>query len=222
MLDPPRTTPREVEDAIAVDNVLTVQANARAGLWSLVACLAFTPLLWWISPPGFGYVIAFTGALILSGVVYVYAYHGDHPKPGLVIVGNVLVIAMLSRMFSPIFVAPGVAAVLALALVITPQLSRLGSPSFVASLYIVATLAPLGLERIGVVSPTVSIDAAGILLRAPAVGAAEGPALVVAVLYAIGLIIGTCWMAHAMRIRAQAAHRHLHLQAWQLRQLVPH
>ena len=36
-----------------------------------------------------------------------------------------------------------------------------------------------------------------------------------------GLIIGTCWMAHAMRARARAAARHLHLQAWQLRQLVP-
>jgi len=28
-------------------------------------------------------------------------------------------------------------------------------------------------------------------------------------------------MANAMRNRTRAAHRHLHLQAWQLRQLVP-
>jgi uncharacterized membrane protein YciS (DUF1049 family) len=68
----------------------------------------------------------------------------------------------------------------------------------------------------------VSIDRAGILLHAPAVAGAEGPALLVAVLYTIGLIIGACGMAHAMRARTRAAHRHLHVQAWQLRQLVPH
>jgi hypothetical protein len=67
----------------------------------------------------------------------------------------------------------------------------------------------------------VSIDASGILLRAPAVGGDEAPAIVVAGLYAIGLIIGTCWLGHGMRVRARTALRHLHLQAWQLRQLVP-
>jgi hypothetical protein len=43
----------------------------------------------------------------------------------------------------------------------------------------------------------------------------------VAALYTAGLIIGTCWMAHSMRKRTRAAHLALHLQAWQLRQLVP-
>jgi serine/threonine-protein kinase len=221
MLEPPRTTPPEVESAIAVEETQTVRDNARAGLWALIACFAFTPLLWWISPPDHSYVLAFTGALIVSTLVYVYAYHAGTPKPGLVIVGNVLMIVMLARMFTPIFVAPGVAAVLSLALVVTPRLSRLGSPSVIGSLYVVASLGPLALERLGLVSRTVSIDGAGILLSAPSVGAAEGPALITASLYTIGLIIGTCWMADSMRTRAREAARHLHLQAWQLRQLVP-
>ena len=221
MIEPPTTTPPEVEAAIAEDDIRTIRANARAGMWALIACVFFTPLLWWISPPGYHYVMAFSGALVVSGLLYVYAYHTRIPRPGLVIVGNVVMIAMIARMFSPVFVAPGVAAVLALALVVTPQLSRVGSPFVISTLYIIATLVPFGLERIDAVSRTVSIDAHGILLKAPAVGASEGPSLVVCVLYIVGLIIGTCWMAHAMRTRARAAHRHLHLQAWQLRQLVP-
>ena len=48
------------------------------------------------------------------------------------------------------------------------------------------------------------------------------PAILVGSLYAIGLIIGSTAIAHAMRARTRAAHRHLHVQAWQLRQLVPH
>jgi serine/threonine-protein kinase len=221
MLDPPRTTPREVDEAIAADEVRIVKDNARAGLWALFACLGFTPLLWWIAPHGSGHVAAFTGALALGGVFYLFAYHGPIPRPGLVIIGNAVLIALLARMFSPLFIAPGVAAVLAMAMVVTPRLSVLGSAFAVGALFIAAAIAPMLLERTGVLTRTMSVDSAGILLRAPAIGGAENPAILVGVLYAIGLIIGSCAIAHAMRARTRAAHRHLHVQAWQLRQLVP-
>jgi eukaryotic-like serine/threonine-protein kinase len=221
MLDPPRTTPREVHEAIAADEIRMVKDNARAGLWALIACLAFTPLLWWIAPPGGEFVLGFTGVLVLSGVFYVLAYHGQRPRPGLVILGNAVLIALLSRMFSPLFIAPGVAAVLAMAMIITPRLSAIGSALAVGVLFIASAIGPMVLERLGVLSRTMFVDGAGILLRATAVGSAENPVIFVGTLYAIGLIIGSCGIAHAMRARARAAHRHLHLQAWQLRQLVP-
>jgi eukaryotic-like serine/threonine-protein kinase len=221
MLDPPRTTPREVHEAIAADEIRMIKDNARAGLWALIACIAFTPLLWWIAPAGGAFVLAFTGVLVLSGVFYVLAYHGKEPRPGLVILGNAFLIALLSRMFSPLFIAPGVAAVLAMAMIITPRLSAVGSAVAVGGLFIAAAIGPMALERVGVLSRTMYVDSAGILLRASAVGTAEGPAILVGTLYAIGLIVGSCGIAHAMRARARAAHRHLHVQAWQLRQLVP-
>ncbi|HEX3757245.1 MAG TPA: serine/threonine-protein kinase [Kofleriaceae bacterium] len=221
MLDPPRTTPREVDEAIAADEIRTAQADARAGIWGLIACFAFTPLLWWIAPPGAHALATFLVVLVLEMAIYLVAYHGSRPRPGLVILGNVVMIATVARMFSPILVAPGVAAVLALAMVVTPRLSVLGSAPSIGALFISGAIVPLILERIGVLSPTISIDAAGIHLHTPAIGSAEGPALLVAALYTAGLIIGTCWMAHSMRTRTRAAHRALHLQAWQLRQLVP-
>jgi hypothetical protein len=221
MLDPPRTTPREVDEAMAADEVRTLRADARAGLGALYACLAFTPLLWWIAPHASGHVAAFTGALILSGVLYLFAYRGGSPRPGLVIVGNAVLIVMLARMYSPLFVAPGVAAVLAMAMILTPQPSAFGSAISVGALFITAAIGPLVLERVGLLTRTMSVDGAGILLRAPAIGPADGPAVLVGALYATGLIVGSCAIAHAMRARTRAAHRHLHVQAWQLRQLVP-
>jgi serine/threonine-protein kinase len=221
MLDPPRTTPREVDEAMAADEVRTVRADARAGLWALFACLAFTPLLWWIAPHGSGYVAAFTAALVLSGVLYRFAYRGADPRPGLVILGNMILIATLARMFSPILVAPGVASVLSMAMILTPRLSAIGSAASVGALFLTAAMGPLVLERIGVISATLSVDSTGVLLRAPAVGSAEGPTVLVAALYATGLIIGSCAIARAMRARTREAHRRLHVQAWQLRQLMP-
>jgi len=221
MLEPPRTTPREVEDAIAADEVSMVKDNARSGLWALIACLCFTPLLWWIGPTGSPYLGLFIGVCLMSGAIYLYAYHGVTPRPALVILGNTVMIATLGRMFSPLLIAPGVAAVLAMAMVLTPRLTWLGSAVNVGVLFVAAALAPLVLERVGLISPTISIDEHGILLHAPAVGGAEGPSILVAILYIAGLTVGTCWMAHAMRERTRRAHHHLHLQAWQLRQLVP-
>jgi serine/threonine-protein kinase len=221
MLDPPRTTPREVDDAIAADEIRTVRADARAGVWGLLACMAFTPLLWWIAPPGSRYVAAFTVVLVVSGVLYLIAYHGVKPRPGLVVLGNMVVIATLARMFSPLFIAPGVASVLSMAIVLTPRLSISGSAPVVGALYITAAIGPLVLERLGLLAKTMFVDASGLLLRAQGVGPDEGPAVLVGALYAIGLIIGATAMASAMRTRTRIAHRHLHLQAWQLRQLVP-
>jgi serine/threonine-protein kinase len=221
MLDPPRTTPREVDEAITADEIRTLRADARAGLGALWACLAFTPLLWWIAPHASGHVAGFTGGLLLSGVLYLLAYRGATPRPSLVTLGNAVLIVMLARMYSPLFVAPGVAAVLAMAMIMTPQQSVLGSAASVGTLFITAAIGPLVLERIGVLSRTMSVDGAGILLRAPAIGPADGPVVLVGALYATGLIVGSCAIARALRARTRAAHRHLHVQAWQLRQLVP-
>ena len=221
MLDPPRTTPREVDEAIAADEVRTVRADARAGVWGLISCLAFTPLLWWIAPHASRHVAAFSAALVLSGVLYLSAFRGSRARPELIIVGNTVLIAILARMYSPLFIAPGVASVLAMAMCSTPRLSLLGSAGAVGALFISAAIGPLVLERLGVLSQTMSIDTAGVLLRAPAIAPPEGPAVLVGALYATGLMIGATAMASAMRRRTRAAHHRLHLQAWQLRQLVP-
>ena len=47
------------------------------------------------------------------------------------------------------------------------------------------------------------------------------PILVVSSLYIISLIAGSSTIAELMRAQNQDARRHLLLQAWQLRQLVP-
>ena len=67
---------------------------------------------------------------------------------------------------------------------------------------------------------TTSIGAGGIVLHAPALSGDETRTLLVGVLYVVGLIAGTAVAASAIRAREQIARRRLHLQAWQLRQLV--
>ncbi len=222
MLEPPRETPHEVKAAMYEDDVRDAKALARAGMWAVFGGLCFIPLLWWIAPAGSPYVPALMMMLLGLGVVSYLVVRSVKPKPGLVIIANAVVVVMLARMFSPILIAPGIAASLAMAMVLTPRFSIVGSPITVASLFAGAVIGPLLLERMGLVSETISVSTAGVLFHPPAIsGALEGPTNLVGALYAVALIVGAVTSSYAMRRRAVDAAHHLHLQAWQLRQLVP-
>jgi eukaryotic-like serine/threonine-protein kinase len=220
MLEPPRTMPREVESALVTDDYNTARVYAQSGIWALVAALTFSPLLLWLgdfSP----YVVAFDTILVLNGILCIHAFKARIPRPGLIVIGNVLFVALLARMFSPLLIAPGVAAVLSLAMVLTPRFSPLGSASVIACLLIAAIFTPLALERFGVLPTTITMSAHGVIMDAPAFAGREVATIGVGCLYTVGLIVGACVMGDVMRTRARDAHRHLLLQAWQLRQLVP-
>jgi serine/threonine-protein kinase len=221
MLEPPRTTPREVDDAIRLDEVRNAKETARAGVWAVGGALAFTPLLWWIAPSGSPYVIGLTALLIAIGITCVYVNRSTIPRPGIVVISNTVLLVLVARMFSPVLIAPGVAAVLAMAMALTPRFSLLGSAYTITGLLSCAILGPLALERLGVWSQTMFVDAQGVLFHAPVFAGNETPTIIVGALYAVALVAGACLMANTMRARAKEAARHLHLQAWQLRQLVP-
>jgi len=220
MLEPPKDTPPEVAQLIRADDVRDAKTIARAGLVTVVAALLFAQLLWWIRPPGSLAPLVMTGVLAADGIVALIAVYARRPIPGVVLLCNTVIIVVTARLFSPVLIAPGVAASLAMAMVLTPRFSWLGSVWSVAFFMIGAVVVPFVLEPLGVLSPTMGVDGVGLWLHPPAIGAHEGPAIVVGALYAAALIAVTCAAGHAMRVRTRAAHRHLHLQAWQLRQLV--
>ena len=221
MLEPPKATPREVEDAIVAEDIRTSRVNAQAGTIAVAVSVAFSPLVWWMAPGAGGYLAALVSILVANGVVAVYNLRAARPRIGLAVIGNAVVVALLAVMFSPILIAPGIAAVLAMAMVVTPRLSRLNSAAIVTALMIAAVIGPWLAELAGLGSTTIAVLGDGVLLHAPALRGPEVLTIAVGMLYAVGLIVGSSWMGEAMRARIRDAHRHLHLQAWQLRQLVP-
>ncbi|HEY5944072.1 MAG TPA: serine/threonine-protein kinase [Kofleriaceae bacterium] len=222
MLEPPRETPREVRDAMAADDIREAKGVARAGVWAVVGALMFIPLLYWIAPSGSRYVPALTALLLVDGVVAMFGTRAKLPKPGLIVIANTIIVVFTARMFSPILIAPGVAASLAMAMVLTPRFSILGSPITIGALMIGAITLPLLLEQMGTLSTTMSVSPAGVLFAAPALaGTLEGPTILVGALYAIALVTASVIAAYQIRVRSLEAQKHLHLQAWQLRQLVP-
>jgi serine/threonine-protein kinase len=220
MLEPPRETPPEVEALIVTDDVRTARVIAGAGLFGVVGGFLFLPLLWWMSPSS-TYVPVLAGLLLVDGVIGIVLMRSRSPRPEVLLVANAIIVVILSRMFSPIMIAPGIAASLVMAMVLTPRFSRLGSSVVIAAVMTIAVLGPLVLELAGAVSQTMSVSEAGVLFHAPGLASSKTPTIIVGVVYVVALIAGAAIAGEVMRRQTRSAHLRVHLQAWQLRKLVP-
>jgi hypothetical protein len=221
MLEPPRVTPSEVEAQIALDDVNSARVVVSAGMWVVLAALAFLPLLWWISAGDKTLLILLAVMLALDGVLGQIIRRAKNPRPEIVIIANTLLVMVIARMFSPLLIAPGIAASIALAMTLTPQTSWLGSSVGIAAAMISGVLVPMILEQLGWLSPTMVLTPRGLSFETNAFGGAPTPTLIVGMFYIAALITGAVITGTSMRRQQRDAHRRLHMQAWQLRQLVP-
>jgi serine/threonine-protein kinase len=222
MLEPPRDTPAEVIAIMRTADVHDAKAIGRAGIWTVIGALCFIPLLWYIAPHDTPIVQMLALMFVIDGFVAYGVVRSKKPRPGLIVITNMIIVIAVSRAFSPILIAPGVAASLAMAMVLTPRFSWIGHPITIGVAMVSGVILPLVLESIGTLSRTMSVSNAGILFRAPAIsGAHEAATIAVGGLYAAALIVGAAIAGYQMRVRALEATKRLQLQAWQLRQLVP-
>jgi hypothetical protein len=221
MLEPPLETPEEVEQLIVDDDHRSMRVVITAGLWVVLAAFVFLPFLWWISSGDktlFGLLAVMLAA---DGVLGLIVRRAERPRPELIIIANTALVVVIARMFSPALIAPGIAASVALAMVLTPQRSKIGAVWVIAALMIAAVVVPLALEELGVLSPTMFITPRGLSFETVAFGGTTTPVLIVVTMYIVALIVGTVLTGSLMRRQQQRMHRQLHMQTWQLRQLVP-
>jgi len=221
MLEPPDTNPPEVEAAIDADSRQTARASARFGMWAYLAFLAFTPLVWWIAPPsGSGFVAAIVIALAINAAVCRMQSRATTPRPLLVATTNGVMVGLVARMFTPFLIAPAIAAVIGMGIVLSNRVSRVVAIGVIVGVMSAGVLVPWLLEVAGVLSTSTTVVAGGLELRAVGIGGAGQSTLIVVALFAVMLIACACTLADAMRTREREAKRHLLLQAWHLRQLV--
>jgi serine/threonine-protein kinase len=221
MLEPPSTTPREVEAMVEADEVLTGKRTSHVGAYVYLAILAFTPLMWWAAP-GLSPYVVLTAALAATsaGVAWWMARAGVRGREWYLAASTLLLIGVVSRAYTPFLCAPVLGAVSAMASQFGPTQSRIARPSVVAIATSLAVLGPWIAERLGLMSQTTTIGPEGVKLEAPAIGSDPLPALLAGALYVVCVIVGVTLLAHDVRRRERATRVHLFTQAWQLRQLI--
>jgi hypothetical protein len=213
MLEPPKVIPPEVIKKINDDDRTAQRRNARLGARAYLAFSVFLPILF--SGVLTGSTLALIACTAVSCVLLMFA---DRPK--LVGIVNVIMVAVLARMFSPLFLAPGIAAIATLALVHGPTYRSAAATWGFAIAMVFAVLVPLFAEEAGWISSTMTLDTAFISFHSPDVRLSATQGLIGLVGNAIMMIVAGAWVGSTLWKTQRSLRQTLHLQAWQLGQLV--
>jgi hypothetical protein len=170
------------------------------------------------------YPILFASAIVLNLAVLVF-YERSKAKvarsPIPLALASFALVAIIARMFSPFWIAPGVAAVTAMAFMLgIMPLTRLATAAAIA-IGAAAVLVPWIAEEVGLLSKSFVLTAKAAIVLSPGMQETEAVHVSVLAAYSVVLVIAAVMMAVAVRRAEAEARKSLHLQAWQLRQLVP-
>jgi serine/threonine-protein kinase len=221
MLEPPRQIPAEVTRSVAQEEFDGMRRLARVALYAhagYVIILALIGISGYSSPI---YPLVFSLLIALNVGVFAFYAQTRVPRTPLVpLVTSAALLALISRMFGPLLVGPAIATTVATAFMLGVMKPTVRDALVTIAVITGAALAPWLAELLGYLSPTFQIGRTKVELFAPGFGPAAVPHVVFA-MYAFVLVAAGVLMAAAVR-RAEARIRaRMHLQAWQLRQLVP-
>ncbi len=153
------------------------------------------------------------------GHAWLLGMRGRQVSPALVTVLNALLIASVAQAFTPVAFAPTLAAITALVVALNARLASWARPLVFAA-FVASVLVPWLLEAVGVAAPTVTVDDDGVRLF----GSCLIGGKLMSLLTVVGSITVTIGVAVLVATRVQRAdmstRRKMHLQTWQLRQLV--
>ena len=222
MLEPPRNTPPEVEHAIAADMIASIQRHSSTGVRGYLGYLVLAPLLL-----ATGEQRAYLAALIVLVAANVMLLRQRARIDNLIqraialVIGNAFMVALLAQMFSPLVFAPAVAVVTVTGLVFGPVYAHRHRVVLVVIAMSAAVLLPWLGEELGWLPHAIASTADGLALSGPALRVSQVAKYFALIAGVVAVIASAAGMAFRMCSADRAARRALHLQAWQLRQLVP-
>ncbi|CAN5887105.1 hypothetical protein BH11MYX3_BH11MYX3_25990 [soil metagenome] len=221
MLEPPKTTPVEVEEQVARLDTASAQTQGRLAAYSMIGYLAFVPLLLWTGVRTMPFVAAFAGLAIASGVqVWMLTRRDRITTRGIYLNAliNALLIAIVCRMVGPFIIAP--------TLVTTTLMAYAAHPSFGSIRIISAILAgsvavPWALEAAGVLESTYRFVGGELILSSPVVTFNAVPVQIAFAALLVALVTVVALLTRVLAVRQRDATRKVELQAWHLRQILP-
>jgi hypothetical protein len=125
-------------------------------------------------------------------------------------------VGLIARLFSPILIAPGIAAVSMIILVLDPRPNL----RLMIALMTGAVFVPWGLELLGVWSDTLSVAGDDLVIHSIAVTVVAPQIHAVLAMFVIVLIAIAAWTGRSIGLAQREAMRKVELQAWHLRQVV--
>ncbi|MGH7270976.1 MAG: hypothetical protein ACREJ3_11150, partial [Polyangiaceae bacterium] len=222
LTDPPREMPVEARAELEREHAHDRRTMSRAAGFAFLTWFLFVPISFWMGMRSWNAAVVTTGAWIAaSAVSFMTARqrrpHAKAPLPTLL--AGAIAIACTASLFGPYFLLPGLAAILGMITVIAPSdRSRRGLGIAVASLAIVI---PAALARFGVLAQPYAFHNDTVIIQAGLLHFPPVPTELLLLLSSLTIVITACLLMARVRDDLTAAEERLHVQAWQLRQLLP-
>jgi len=220
MLEPPKERPPGVERDLAELHLRGSRLMARVQAFQSLLYLVMLPVTIWLGVRDVPYMIAY-GA-IASAMLGTALLGMRFPSRAVVIAHRIAVLSMfalLARMWSPVLVAPGLAAVTLVATAFHPFFR--GRAMITTTLGVLAAcLGVWAAEALHWLPPTLIRRGGDLVFLSPLKGHENLPAFaVLAIIYSMMILMAAATGFYAMR-EIRVSREKLVVQAWHLRQLV--
>jgi serine/threonine-protein kinase len=220
-LDRPKDMPQEVVDSIRQENDETGRKQARQAAWTYLSWVGFAVLPIWMGMRDWTLLVIILGLIAVEVVLAFIHSRAKHPNQSLLIgaaVLNMVLVGVMTRFFGPFVLTPVLAAVAALAFVLHPlERGRL----LIITAGAGAIAVPWALEHLGVLAPSYAYKGDHIEIAANAASFTPLPTELMLVSVCVGAVIISGFAVSQIRGMLRQAQERVHLQAWQLRQVVP-
>jgi len=221
MLEPPAQQPQQLSRDLAASESAMQQKQGRVAVKSLIAVLVFLGVASLTGLRSVPVILGIAGwASLVLLVAFTISRRPARPNEMWIIaVGNVVLGALLSRLFGPLIITPVVSCIMAVSLTSYPQL--MAHARIVIAMLVLAWLGPVLLEYAGVLAPTWTVIDGAVVSTSHAVelsSTATSALLIFGNCMAI-MVIGA--FANALARSRREAQRSVEIQAWTLKQLLP-
>jgi serine/threonine-protein kinase len=222
MLDPPRVLPAALADTVAADRLATVRRMSRMATISYVAYLVFAPAFLWLGAGRGGDAVVLTVVVGVNALLLArQGFTSARPRAPLVVVSNVVLIAVIARLWGPFMAAPGLAAISTMVSAMSPMYRKARWVAAMAAAMTFAIIGPFVAELVGWISPTIASIPGGFQITAPGLHLSEAGQYLTSILYICALIAAAAALGYTIRGGERSLRERLLYVAWQLRQLVP-
>jgi serine/threonine-protein kinase len=222
MLEPPDELPPEVAAELREHDRASAIRQGRLAVRALSSYYLFVPFLFWMHISGWKWILLTYGVVTAAiAQAWLTSRKGDPitaRRTFSIVAVNVVIVALISRMFGPYVLAPAIAAGVLGGMAGFPPVMR--RYTFVYAAFALALLVPIALEHAGVWDRTTSWDG-GILAIHSAVVDVSWRTEVMLIVIMVTMLYVSGRFGNQLAVGNHRAQEQLQLHAWHLRQLVP-
>jgi hypothetical protein len=220
LLERPAEVPPEVDAAIEAARVEAGSVQLRTAVKTNLAYFLAAPLLLLTQVKAPSVLLVVAGLLMATAVVFDFGARRAKPVGRLMYLGLFLqcsLLAAVAILFSPFLVLPGLAAISVTAFAAHPTSNV---PVAIVAIHILAIVAPIAAELLGILPHTFSISGATLSISPWAMVMPAFHLVWIVTLFAIAQIITAAMLVRQLRRAQESAQRDVYSYRWHLEQLV--